>query len=162
MKFYRARVLLGARSNYLSLEQAVLLSPSARFRNWRWRRAFRRRGRRRYVLFDQVPNGCRKHQGDQLRAPVFQRQSGPQDGNQHRTPVLRGLSLHNCCAAKFPRCITKRLQTKIALNLPPMANGNPGPALFEMAKRGLKCFRAAAASLKFFEEIVAARFCGGW
>jgi hypothetical protein len=98
------RFLLGAGS-YLSLEQPVLLSPSARFRNWRWRRPFRRRGRRRYVLFDQVPNHCRKHQGDQFRAPVFQRQSGPQNGNQHRAPVLRGLSLHNCCAAKFPRCI---------------------------------------------------------
>src|SRR2546421_5992748 len=24
-----------------------------------------------------------------------------QDGNQYRAPVLRGLSLHNCCAAKF-------------------------------------------------------------
>src|SRR4029077_6807851 len=42
-----------------------------------------------------------KQEADQLRAPVFQRQSGPQDGNQYRAPVLRGLSLHNCCAAKF-------------------------------------------------------------
>ena len=62
----------------------------------------------------------------------------------------------------FRDALTKRLPTKIALNSPPMARGNPGPALFEMAKRGLECFRAAPALLKFFEEIVAARFCGGW
>ena len=47
----------------------------------------------------------------------------------------------------FRDALTKRLQTKIALNSPPMANGNPGPALFEMAKRGLECFRAAPALL---------------
>ena len=40
----------------------------------------------------------------------------------------------------FRDALTKRLQTKIALNSPPMANGNPGPALFEMAKRGLRVF----------------------
>ena len=45
----------------------------------------------------------------------------------------------------FRDALTKRLQTKIALNSRPMANGNPGPALFEMAKRALECFRAAPA-----------------
>jgi hypothetical protein len=147
VKFYRARVLLGERSNYLSLEQAVLLSPSARFRNWRWRRAFRRRGRRRYVLFDQVPNGCRKHQGDQFRAPVFQRQSGPQNGNQHCAPVLRGLSLHNCCVAKFPRCIDETSPGSNCSQFTADGKWKSGPALFEMAKRGLECFRAAPALL---------------
>jgi len=80
-------------------------SPSARFRNWSRGGRFRRRGRRRYVLFDQVPNRCREQHGHQLRAPVFQGQSGAQDGKQLRAPVFRGQSLHNCCAAKFPRCI---------------------------------------------------------
>jgi hypothetical protein len=75
--------------------------PSARFRHSLRRGLSRRRGRDLYVLFDQIPNRCRKQDTDQLRAPVFQRQSGPQDGNQYRAPVLRGLSLHNCCAAKF-------------------------------------------------------------
>src|SRR5438477_8245914 len=50
----------------------------------------RRQGGRRYVLFDQVPKGCREEKGDQLRAPVFQDQS-----------------LHNCCAVKFPRSVAE-------------------------------------------------------
>ena len=89
----------------LYVATARIKSPLTRFRHWRWGGRFRRRRRRRYVPFDQVPKHCGEHQGDQLHAPVFQRQSGPQDGNQHRAPVLRGLSLHNFCAAKFPRCI---------------------------------------------------------
>ena len=80
-------------------------SPSARFRNWRRGGLLRRRGRRLYVLFDQVPKHYREQHGHQLRAPVFQGQSGAQDGKQLRGPVFRGQSLHNCCAAKFPRCI---------------------------------------------------------
>jgi hypothetical protein len=72
---------------------------SARFRNWCRGGRFRRR--RGHVFFDEIPDHHREQERDQLRAPVFQRQSGPQDGNQYRAPVLRGLSLHNCCAAKF-------------------------------------------------------------
>src|SRR5438128_4329248 len=53
----------------------VAKAPSACFRNWRAGRPFRWRGRRRYVLFDQVPKHCREQEGDQLRAPVFQGQS---------------------------------------------------------------------------------------
>ncbi len=78
-------------------------SPSARFRNWCRGRRFRRRGRSRYVLFDQVPKHCRGHEGDQLRAPVFQGQSDEQDGDQLRAAVFRDHSFHNCCATKFPR-----------------------------------------------------------
>jgi hypothetical protein len=61
--------------------------PSAPFGRGRHAERLRRRGRRRYVLFDQVPEHCREQEGDQLRAPVCQDQS-----------------LHNCCAIKFPRC----------------------------------------------------------
>ena len=75
--------------------------PSARFRNWCRGGRFRRRGRRGHVFVDEIPDRHRDEKRDQLRAPVFQRQSGPQDGNQYRAPVLRGLSRHNCCAAKF-------------------------------------------------------------
>src|SRR6266566_490112 len=68
-------------------------SPSALFRNWRRGGRFRRRGRRRYVLFDQVPKHCCEQDGHQLRAPVFQGQSGAQKGKQLRAPVFRGRSL---------------------------------------------------------------------
>src|SRR5438552_1567157 len=51
----------------------------------------RRRGRRRYVLFDEVPERCREQERDQLRAPVFQNQS-----------------LHICCAIKSPRSVAGR------------------------------------------------------
>jgi len=71
----------------------------ARFRYWRRGGRFRRR--RGHVFFDEIPDRHREQERDQLRAPVFQCQSGPQDGNQYRAPVLRSLSLHNCCAAKF-------------------------------------------------------------
>src|SRR5581483_431650 len=64
---------------------------SARFRDWRRRNPLRRRGRRRYVLFDQVPKGCREQERDQLRAPVFQNQS-----------------LHICCATKSPKFVGGR------------------------------------------------------
>jgi len=66
--------------------------PSARFRNWCRGGRFRRRGRRGHVFFDEIPDRHRDEERDQLRAPVFQRQSGPQDGNQYRAPVLRDLS----------------------------------------------------------------------
>ena len=75
--------------------------PSARFCNWCRGGRFRRRERRGHVFFDEIPDRHRDEERDQLRAPVFQRQSGPQDGNQYRAPVLRGLFLHHCCAAKF-------------------------------------------------------------
>ena len=87
---------------------AGLKSPSARFRNWRRGGPFRRRGRRRYVLFDQVPKHCREQDGHQLRAPVFQGQSGAQDGEQLRPPVFRGQSLHNCCAERQSLRLCKR------------------------------------------------------
>jgi len=70
--------------------------PSARFRNWCRGGRFRRRGRRGHVFVDEIPDRHRDEKRDQLRAPVFQRQSGPQDGNQYRAPVLRDLFLHNC------------------------------------------------------------------
>jgi len=66
--------------------------PSARFRDWRRGEAFRRRGRRAYVFFDEVPDRRRHQERDQLGAPVLQSESGPQDGNQCRAPVLRDLS----------------------------------------------------------------------
>jgi hypothetical protein len=99
-------------------------SPLARFRNWRRGGRFRRRGRRRYVLFDQVPKHCREQDRHQLRAPVFQGQSGAQDGKQLRAPVFRDRSLHSCCATEFPRCVDETSPEEIALNSPPMANGN--------------------------------------
>ena len=55
---------------------AGLSRPSARFRNCCRGQTFRRRERRRYVLFDQVPKRRREQERDQLRAPVFQGQSG--------------------------------------------------------------------------------------
>ena len=69
--------------------------PSGRFRN-----SLREglSGRRRcglYVLFDQVPNRCRKQEADQLRAPVLkQGHSGAHDGEQHRVPLSPGRCLH--------------------------------------------------------------------
>ena len=48
----------------------------------------RQRGCRCYVLFDEVPKGCREQEGDQLRAPVVQDQF---------------LHLHKCLAAEFRR-----------------------------------------------------------
>ena len=99
-------------------------SPSARFRNWRRGGRFRRRGRRRYILFDQVPNRCREQHGHHLRAPVFQGQSGAQDGEQLRAPVFRDQSLHIAVQQNFRDPLTKRLLSEIALNSPPMANGN--------------------------------------
>jgi hypothetical protein len=50
--------------------------PSARFRN-----SLREGLSSLYVLFDQVPNRCRKQEADQLRAPIFQQgHSGAHDG----------------------------------------------------------------------------------
>ena len=76
-------------------------APSVSFRNRRAGRLFRWRGGRRYVLFNQVPNHCREQEGDQLRAPVLQRQSDEQDGDQLRAQVFRDRSFHNCCATKI-------------------------------------------------------------
>jgi hypothetical protein len=81
------------------------LIDSARFRNWRRRGPFRRRGRHIYVLFDQVPKRCRDQDARQLHAPVFQGQSGEQDGGQLRAPVFPEQSLHSCRATKFPQCV---------------------------------------------------------
>src|ERR1041384_5028842 len=50
--------------------------------------ALRRRGRRRYVLFDQEPKRAGEQERDQLRAPVFQDQS-----------------LHSCRAIRSPRSV---------------------------------------------------------
>jgi hypothetical protein len=66
-------------------------TSSARLGDGRRRRPLRRRGRRRYVLFDQVPERCREQERDQLRAPVFQNQS-----------------LHICCAIKSPRSVDEK------------------------------------------------------
>src|SRR5437763_2305821 len=41
----------------------------------RQRTRFRRRGSRCYVLLDEIPEGCREQEGDQLRPPVLQEQS---------------------------------------------------------------------------------------
>ena len=68
----------------------------ARFRNWCRGEHFKWRGRQSHVFFDEIPARHRDEETDQLRAPYFQRQSGRQDGNQYRAPVLRGLFLHNC------------------------------------------------------------------
>src|SRR5947208_3572726 len=65
-----------------------LRHEGAPFGSWRLRGPFRRRGRRRYVLFDEVPKRCREKEGDQLRAPVVQNQA-----------------LHIYCATKFPRFV---------------------------------------------------------
>ena len=67
------------------------LPKSGRFRDRRRRPSLRRQGRRRYVLFDQVPKRCREQERDQLRAPVFQNQC-----------------LHICCAIRSPRSVGGR------------------------------------------------------
>jgi hypothetical protein len=82
-------------------------APSACFRNRRAGRFFRWRGRRRYVLFDQVPKHCREQEGDQLRAPVFQGQSDKQDRDQLRAPVFRNPCFHNHCATNFRDTLAK-------------------------------------------------------
>jgi len=101
---------------------ASLNCSSAGFGNWCRRWIFGRRGRRRYVLFDQVPEHCREHERDQLRAPVFQSHSRAQDGNQLRAPVVH-ISLFIIAVQQISALDWETFQKRIALNSSPMANG---------------------------------------
>jgi hypothetical protein len=70
----------------------------------------------------------------------------------HRTETKNSRQLFEVCPfiiavqQSFRDALTKRLRTKIALNSPPMANGNPA-RLYQTAKRGLASFIAAPALL---------------
>jgi hypothetical protein len=45
---------------------------------------------------DEIPDRHREQQGGQLRAPVLQGESGPQDGNQCSAPAFPGHSFAAC------------------------------------------------------------------
>jgi hypothetical protein len=112
-------------------------SPSARFRNWRRRGPFRRRGRHIYVLFDQVPKCCRDQDARQLHAPVFQGQSGEQDGGELHAPVFQDSLFIIAMQQNFRNALTKRLRSEIGLNSPPIANENAACLFWRQLRHGV-------------------------